>query len=203
MQDRLRRLCRRRHKGTFAIGALINRAVAAMPDDQVCLHLGVGGGFPLFAGMADNSGKCCVGVDDLAGRRQSSSARLVARFVHRQGPRDEIHVVDVRKYLMSVHRRPIGVCVCNRPPGYAALLERLQLAEPFFADGAILMLNDANSLPIRQAAFDYVASSPFEYRTLLDVQTPRSGHPTFWNGLMVLARGLPRAGAAFATERAA
>jgi hypothetical protein len=55
-----------------------------------------------------------------------------------------------------------------------------------FDSNALVLIDNANRTEVRRAATDFLDASPFGYRELLDARTPRSGHPTFWNGLIVL-----------------
>ena len=55
--------------------------------------------------------------------------------------------------------------------------------------GCLVLVDDTNWPQVREANLDFIKHSPFEYRMLLDVQTPRTGHPTFWNGVMLFERG--------------
>lgn len=188
MRRRLRRVCRLRRKSTFAIGAIINRGVQQLPAGQSFLNIGVGGGFSLLSAMAGHRGTICIGVDRVS-RRPAARDSFVRRFNHWKSPRHELHEVDFRTYLKDEHQRPIGFCVCDNMRTYQNQLDALQLAEPYFADGGLIFVDDLNEPEIRQAASDFVIASPFEYHVLLDVETPRSGHPTFWNGVLLLQRG--------------
>lgn len=189
MQRRLRRVCRLRRRSTFAIGAIINRGVAQLPAGQVCLCLGVGHGFPLLAAMAGNRDQVCIGVD----RPRKSPEGFLDRFSRWKGASHEFHEVDFRDYLMNRHRGSIGFCTCNGMRTYEDQFDALRLIEPFLADGGRVLIDDANRPDVRRAAGDFLAASPFEYGTLLDVQTPKRGHPTFWNGVLLLQRGARRA----------
>jgi hypothetical protein len=187
MQRRLRRVCRLKRRSTFAVGALINRGVAQMPAGQVYLALGVGGGFPLFAGMAGHRDRYCIGVDPLTGpgpRRES----FLRQFVRWRGPRHDFHELDGLDYLRHVHRGTIGYCVCGGRRDYPAQLALLRALERHLGDSAAILIEDANRPEQRRAALDFVETSPFRYSVLLDVQTARSGHPTYGNGVLLLQR---------------
>jgi|GEM_PF-6652711 len=51
---------------TFAIAAIVNRAVRAMPAEQAFVNVGVWHGYTLFAGMVGNPDRTCIGVDDFS-----------------------------------------------------------------------------------------------------------------------------------------
>jgi Methyltransferase domain len=204
MQLRLKNLCRLRRKSTFAIGAIINRGVARMPADQAFLCLGVGRGFEFFSGMAGNHDRRCIGVDNFE-RRPRSRRAFLERFNARRSALHDFHESGIANYLMRVHQGQVGYCVCDLATAYRPQLETLRLLEPNLAEGAIVLLNNGNTPEVRRAAVDFQAAALCEYSLLLDARTPRSGHPTFWNGVLLLERGRPKAesGAVAPTERRA
>lgn len=57
-----------------------------------------------------------------------------------------------------------------------------------FAPGCIVLVDDANDDAPRRATRDFVAAHAGAYRVLLDRRTCGNGHPTFWNGVMLLER---------------
>src|SRR4029077_20011460 len=61
MQARLERVCKIPRMSTFAIGAIINRAVAQMSIGHAFLNIGVWNGFTLLSGIADKLEKTCIG----------------------------------------------------------------------------------------------------------------------------------------------
>lgn len=50
------------------------------------------------------------------------------------------------------------------------------------------MIDDTNWDPPRRATLDFISSSSNDYDILLDVNTYCNGHPTFWNGVMILKK---------------
>jgi hypothetical protein len=72
---------------------------------------------------------------------------------------------------------------------YEHQLEGLRVAEPFFAPGCMVLVDDTNRDEPHRATHDFVAGSERDYRVLLDVQTADSAHPTLWDGLIVLEAG--------------
>ncbi len=71
---------------------------------------------------------------------------------------------------------------------YHHQVKGLRLAEPFFADDCIVMVDDANWGHTRKATLDFIRESDSDYEMLLDQRTACNGHPTFWNGVMVFQR---------------
>lgn len=188
MRRRLRRACRMPRMSTFAIGAVINRAVAAMPHGAAFVNVGVWNGFTFLCGLAGHDGRRCIGVDNFS-HRNSPREAFLTRLERHGGPRHEFYEMDFREYFATVHTGPIGVYVFDGPHRYTDHLDALRLAEPFFTQGCIVIIDDSNWPDVRRGTFDAVRTSGGRYESLLDVRTPGSGHPTFWNGLLVLRYG--------------
>ena len=188
MQLRLAEACNVPRMSTFAIGAIINRAVAQMSVGHAYLNVGVWHGFSLLSGMAQNQNKICIGVDDFSCKDAPRNSFL-KRFERARGASHVFHEVDFREYLARQHKEPLGVYLFDGASTYEDQLAGLTLAEPYFAKGCIVLVDDTNWPQVREANLEFIKKSAFEYRMLLDVQTPRTGHPPFWNGVMLFERG--------------
>ena len=188
MQRRLGTVCKIPRMSTFAIGAIINRAVAQLPAGRAYLNVGVWNGFTLLAGMAANPDKNCIGVDNFS-HKDSPRQAFLRRFNRARSVQHVFREGDFREYFASQHQETLGLYLFDGPHTYQDQLDGLSLAEPFFGRGCLVLVDDTNWPQVRQANLDFIKHSPFEYRMLLDVQTPRTGHPTFWNGVMLFERG--------------
>jgi hypothetical protein len=183
----LRPLCMMPRMSTFAIAAVINRAVALMPPDAAFVNVGVWNGFTFLAGLAGNADRRCVGVDDFSEFGGPKEAFL-ARFERRRSASHVFHEMDYRAYFADRHEGPIGVYLYDGEHGYENQLRGLETAERFFAPGCVIVVDDTNLPEPRRATFDFMAARPGGYTVLLDRTTAANGHPTFWNGLLVLQR---------------
>jgi hypothetical protein len=96
--------------------------------------------------------------------------------------------MDYRDYFDRVHEGPIGVYFYDGDHAYEHQLLGLRVAEPFFGEGCIVVVDDTNWVEPYEATFDFIAESEQEYTVLLDQQTVGNGHPTFWNGLLILQK---------------
>ena len=184
MKRRLRQACRIPRMSTFAVGAVINRAVSQLSGEECFLNIGVWNGYTFLSGLVDNAGKRCIGVDNFS-HNNSPREAFLKRFQKFRGARHTFHEMDFRDYLHTAHHNPIGFYLFDGPHTYQDQLDGLQLAEPFFADNCIVMVDDCNWEQVSAANLDFIAQSPNRYRMLLNERTPQSGHPTWWNGLMV------------------
>ncbi len=183
----LRSLCRMPRLSTFAVAAMINRAVAETAVDEAFVNVGVWHGFTLLAGMVNNPGKLVIGIDnfsELGGPRQA----FLRRFEAYRSPRHRFVECDYQDYFRRQHDARIGVYIYDGHHAYRHQLEGLQLAEPFFGDRCLVFVDDTNWDEPRRATREFLRRSPHRYEMLLDVRTGCNKHPTFWNGLLVLRR---------------
>ena len=190
MKQRLRPLGLIPRMGTYANAAIINYGVSQLPPDQCYLNVGTWNGFSFFAGMVENPDTLCIGVDNFTqtGRGNPKDAFL-DRFNALKSPQHQFVESDYAAYLKTQHTAPIGFYFYDAAHEYHHQLQGLKLAEPFFVDGCIIMIDDTNWDAPRQATLDFVERSTYSYRTLLDQRTYEDGgHPTFWNGIMILQR---------------
>jgi hypothetical protein len=177
--------CRMERMSTFAVAALINRAVARMSPDHSYVNVGTWMGFSLWAGMHGNPDRTCAGVDDFSmfgGPREA----FHEWFDRLRSPTHHFHEMDYRDYFDRVHEGPIGVYFYDGDHTYEHQLLGLRTAERFFGDDCVVIVDDTNWVEPYEATYDFVAESERGYRVLLDQQTVGNGHPTFWNGLLIL-----------------
>lgn len=176
-----------RKMSTLAMGAIIRRAVADMPEDQVFLNVGVLHGYSLLCGMTGHPDKFCIGVDNFSefgGPREA----FMRSFDRVRSERHSFFESDYREYLRSVHQGKLGFYFYDGPHAYEDQLLGLQLAEPFFAENCLVMVDDTNWDEARRGTADFIAGSAHRYRIVLDARTCENMHPTFWNGVMILRR---------------
>lgn len=185
MKQRLQTLCRLPRMSTFAIGAAINRAVSELPSDQTFVNIGVWNGFTFFSGMIENDEKQCIGVDNFS-HRDSPREAFLSRFNNSRSDSHHFYESGFRDYFRNQHTEPIGVYVFDGPHTHQDHIDALTFAEPFFAEGCLILIDDTNWSQVRDATDQFLQDSAHSYEKLFDVGTPGSGHPTFWNGLQVL-----------------
>src|SRR5689334_14306399 len=178
--------------GTFATGALINRAVERMRPEEAYVNVGVWNGFSLLCGLQGHPDKRCVGIDNFS-QWSDRSQSFLAHFEARKGPAHRFFRMDYQDYFAHEHEGPIGLYFYDGDHEYEHQLRGLEIAEPFFSEDCVVVVDDTNWGRARQATYDFFAKSDRQYEVLLDVQTAQNEHPTYWNGLMVFqATGDPR-----------
>jgi hypothetical protein len=172
---------------TYANAALIDKAVADMPPRTAFVNVGVWHGFSFLAGIAANPDRECVAIDNFS-QFGGPKAEFLARFEGLRSAEHHFHERDYEEYFSTTHRGQIGCYIYDGEHSYRNQLRGLEVAEPFFAEGCVILVDDTNLPDARQATLDFIARHPDRYRMLLDQATGTNGHPTFWNGLMVFRR---------------
>jgi tetratricopeptide (TPR) repeat protein len=185
IKERLRPIADVPRMSTLALAAVINRAVAQMPEGQAYLNVGVWNGYSFLAGLLGNSEKRCIGVDDFSqfGGPEDDFRR---RFEQFRSPAHTFHDLDYEVYLRTRHKEPLGVYFYDGEHSYKNQYTGLRAAEKFFAPGCWILVDDTNWDEPREATLEFIRRSRRRYRLVLDARTPYSGHPTWWNGFMLL-----------------
>jgi len=190
MKHRLQPLCRIPRMSTFAVGAMINRAVTELDAGNCFVNVGVWNGFTLLCGMVDNPGSRCIGVDNFSEFGGPKKAFL-EHFERYRSHAHEFHEMDYREYFKSRHQGKIGFYIYDGEHSYRNQLEGLKTAEPFLAENALILVDDTNWEAPRQATLDFIEQSDNAYTVILDQGCCYPGHPTYWNGIMLLRRQSP------------
>jgi hypothetical protein len=135
--------------------------------------------------MACNEDKPCVGIDDfsLFGGPEEQFRR---EFEARRSDNHSFHSMDYREYFARVHDQPIGVYCYDGSHDYENQWKGLEVAEPFFDEGCLVLVDDTNWAPVWRATMDFAAASRRRYRLVTHARTTDPEHPTFWNGVLIL-----------------
>ncbi|MDA5108933.1 class I SAM-dependent methyltransferase [Brevibacillus thermoruber] len=169
---------------TFAIGAILNRFVSQLAPGHTYVNVGVWNGFTFLAGLVNHPDKTCIGIDNFSGFGGPRD-RFQYFFQRHKSENHSFHEMDYVEYFKRVHKEPIGCYLFDGPHDYHNQLQAMQIAEPYFANGCVILVDDTNWADPRRATLDFIASRPGRYRILLDAPTAGNGHPTYWNGLIV------------------
>jgi hypothetical protein len=184
MKKNMKEICRIPKMSTFAIGAMINRGVRQMPDDQIFVNIGVWNGFTLFSGLLNNPRKKCVGVDNFS-ECGGPRAAFYERFNRIKSPHHYFYEMNYIEYFQKLHTGSIGFYIYDGHHSYENQLMGLQLAEPFFSKDCIILVDDINWDEPRKATLDFIARTPNKYRILFERNTCQNSHPTLWNGIVI------------------
>ena len=180
-------LCKIDRMSTFAIGAMIHKGISLMPPGQAFVNVGVWNGFTLLVGMINNPNKKCIGIDNFSefgGPREN----FLKTFHRYKSEYHHFFDMDYQKYFKEVHQDPIGFYIYDGPHSYEHQMNGLKLAEPFFADGCIILVDDTNVPHIRQSIDDFIAGSAHRYKILFEQHPYERRHPTFWSGITLFQK---------------
>ncbi len=191
MEKRLFGLCKIPRGSTFAIASIINRGISEMAETDAYVNIGTWFGFTFFAGMIDNPDKICIGVDNFSELNPSGNVKeafnlLFARY--KKSPKHNFFDRDYIDYFEKIHKEKIGFYLYDANHTYENQLKGLQIAEPFFSDNCIIMIDDTNGEEVYQSIIDFMALSKYKYEIILDKITALCGNPTFWNGIVILRK---------------
>lgn len=172
---------------TLAVGLLINHIVSRMPEGQAYVNIGTWYGFTHCASFPGNADRHCIGVDNFSEFTGPRAQCVAAVEKYKQSPLHRFFDMDYREYFKE-HTLPIGFYYYDGEHSYEHQLQGLEMAVPFLAEGAVIMVDDTNWEAPRRATLDFMARYPGRYEVIADIRTACNHHPTWWNGLMLLRR---------------
>ena len=186
-KERLREVVKIPRMSTFGVGAMINRGVSELKPDESFVNVGVWNGFTFLSGVAHNPDITCIGVDNFSefgGPREA----FMERFNRLKSPNHSFYDMGYEEYFANVHKGKIGFYIYDGGHKYADQLKGLQVAEPYFSENCIILVDDTNWDEPREATYDFMKNSQHEYKVLFDKKTARNGHLTYHNGIIVFQR---------------
>ncbi|KEQ26348.1 class I SAM-dependent methyltransferase [Paenibacillus tyrfis] len=186
-KESLYELCKIPRMSTLALGAIINKGVSQMDNHHAFVNVGVWHGFTFIAGIVNNPNKTCIGVDNFS-EFGGPQEEFSSRFSDYKSESHSFNNMDYVDYFIHTHTDPIGFYIYDGAHDYDNQLKGLQLAEPYFANNCMIMVDDTNWEQPRRATLDFMANSVNDYKILFDASTAYNGHPTFWNGVIIFQK---------------
>ena len=170
---------------------LLNSAVACMEPGEVYCEIGSFQGATLIGALVGNTARSGLAVDNFSefdphGHNLAALRHNLIQFGMAGQVQFFNHSFEEFFARLCGSQSQIGVFFYDGAHDYRSQLLALLLARPFLAHRSLIVVDDSNSASVRQATWDFLASHP-KCRLLLDLPTPANCHPTFWNGLRVLA----------------
>ncbi len=184
---KIKELCGIPKMSTLAIGYIIDGVVSQMKENTCYLSIGVWNGFTFLSGMVNNPTKKCIGVDNFSEFGEPKEDFL-ARFHRYKSTCHHFFEMDYEKYFTDVHKDRIGFYIYDGEHSYENQLKGLKIAEPFFADECVVLIDDTNIPKVHRATTDFISQSRNRYKVLLDQKTAFNAHPTYWNGLIIFQK---------------
>jgi protein O-GlcNAc transferase len=186
---------------TPSVLQLLNHAVAHLAADESYAEVGCFRGSTLVGALTGQSAFALAADNFSEFDPDGTNRAALAANLRRSGleSRVRFYEEDCERFLLGRAGDPdarVGVYFYDGAHDYRSQLMGLLLAVPLLARRALVVVDDANWPEVRQGTRDFLAARP-EARLLLDLPTPGNRHPSFWNGLLVLAwdaAGRSRAG---------
>lgn len=175
----------------LANAAVLNTAVAEMDPAHAFVNVGVWNGFTFLAAMAGNAERTCLGVDNFS-EFGGPKDDFLERFVARRTPSHRFFDQDYVDFFAAGLDRPLGVYLYDGEHSYENQYRGLMIADPFYADDAIVIVDDTNLERAHEATLKFTEDSRLEWEVVFDRKTASMRHPTLWNGLMILQAGSGR-----------
>ncbi len=143
----------------------------------------MGHGDTLLAAVTGNREKRCIGILDQAAKAVGD--HFLRRF--EQLANDEHHFVEASfaDCLSRLEEWPIGFCFVSAD-SHEPVARRLADCEPHLAENAYLLLDNGNCERTRQAAFEFMAASPNQYRVLIEARAAETCSLTWGRGVIVI-----------------
>jgi hypothetical protein len=177
-----------RRMSRLANAAVLNTAVREMDPARAFVNVGVWNGFTFLAAMAGNGERACLGVDNFSEFGGPKEAFL-ERFVGRRTPSHSFFDQDYVDFFAAGLDRPLGVYLYDGEHSYENQYRGLMIADPFYAEDAVIVVDDTNLDRAHEATLQFAADSRLEWEVVFDRKTAAMRHPTLWNGLMILQAG--------------
>jgi hypothetical protein len=166
--------------------ALLNLAAGLLEPGESYVEVGSYKGRSLAAAMRGNAGDF-VGIDnwrmDGGGR-----AELLDNLARLNLPAPTVLEGDFRDVLRggALAGRRVGAYFYDAAHDFESQLDGLRLIEPYLADEALLIVDDADWERVAAATRAYLEEEP-RTRLLLDIGGDERGAPHWWSGMHILA----------------
>lgn len=188
--------------GKKLIGAL-QRLSKLYSEQHACyLEVGVFRGLTLLSTAKALGREAAYGIDDFSQfDHERKNLSIVERRIQRLGV-ENVHIInmDYEDALGNLNEyiddRKVGVYFVDGPHDYRSQLMCLELAKPFLADNAVIVVDDSNYQHVRQATRDFLIINP-QFKLLFEAYT--ECHPNnmskqkrlqakdgWWNGVNVI-----------------
>jgi predicted O-methyltransferase YrrM len=177
--------------------ALLNLAAAHLAPGEAYLEVGSFKGLSLIGAMLGNEDRRFYAIENFlefnldGDRARTELEGNLARWV---GPgRARLLEGDCFDLLRSGAplEEPVGVYFYDGAHGRLPHYLALGVAEPWLADRALVVIDDASWPMVVQATDRYLAAHP-GYRLLFDLAAEHEEDPRWWNGVRVYAFERPR-----------
>ena len=177
---------------------LLNFAVSCMAREEIYCEIETGQGLTLIGALLNHPDKVAYAVDNLSEYDPTGENldQLMGNLEQFQ-LQDQVYFCDQdwENFFFELREAGtsdrLGVFFYNGSPDYRSQLMGLMLAKEFFADQALIIINNTNWTTPKQAISDFLSLN-LEAALLLELSTPESNYSSFANGLVLLSWDIQR-----------
>src|SRR5512138_274945 len=173
---------------------LLNLAVQCMSDQECYLEVGTWRGGTFIGALLGNDARGIAIDDDTMDEHDNdtrSSQEVWWENVRRYGMEDRAEYVNCSVPAVWRElglRTPVGVYLFDGDKATVeAAYEGIAGIIPYLSDQALIVVDDANTIQIRQAVAQFCHDHADHAYTLLDIPTYGNCWPCFWDGVIVIA----------------
>jgi protein O-GlcNAc transferase len=169
---------------------MLNRAVALLEEGECYLEVGTWRGATIIGALLGSSAAGYAIDNDVMDEHDGDEK--LSREVWQENVRAfgvDAHYIDgtVPDVFVNISLPPIGVYLFDGDKGSKEVAyEGIVSAVPFLSPHALLFIDDANEVTIRQAVHQFQIKHFPHVKLVLDIPTPGNCWSSFWNGLMIL-----------------
>ncbi len=176
-------------RSTYAIALLIHAIVSQMNPKSCYLNVGTWYGFAFFVGMSVPD-KLCFGVEDFSSGGDTRDRRhnFYRQFLKQKNKHHFFFEAECETMLELFQKVKIGFFFYNASCEFEDQLKALMLAEPYFDDRCIVMVDDINLKATKEATMEFMNYSREPYKVIFEKSTPKNDYPTWGNGITLLQR---------------
>ncbi|BBD54342.1 class I SAM-dependent methyltransferase [Planktothrix agardhii 1029] len=171
---------------TIAIAYIIYELTKFLDPEEVYLNIGVWKGYSFLAGVL-NKDAMSIGVDNFS-KFGGPRDEFMQNYEPLRHEKSSFFDMSYETYLETIHQSKIGLYFYDGAHDYNSQLEALTRAEPFFSNNTVIIVDDSNFQPARNATLEFIRGKDKQYEILMDQFTSVNGHPTYHNGLMILLK---------------
>ena len=180
---------------------LLNKLVSQFANEGVYFEVGILCGASLISASLDNPKTLCMGVDNFSlfdhekfnkgiPNRKSLATNL-ARFhqrIHVESYEDDFREFIPGFFNANPRLRPT-VYFYDGPHSVQDQIDGLEIMTPYLAERCLIAVDDSNWNEVTEANEYFLRQHP-DFKKVLEIKTPHNGHPTWWNGLTIISRGI-------------
>lgn len=178
---------------TANVMQLLNFAVECMGNHEIYCEIGTYQGLTLIGALLDRQDTMAYSVDNFSEYDPyRENYDILMENIEKFNLQEQVYFCnqDFEQFFLDLREvetgDKIGVYFYDGAQDYRSNLLGLLLAKPFLSSQAVIIVDNTNWASVRQAIGDFVALNP-ESQILLELPTPQANHPSFGNGVYILA----------------